>query len=128
MCYLILGSYDLPYRYYKCNVYNITDWTKSIHNEERYLNSILLSEVSSKYDNNVSVNIEYTYNDNIRRANVKLKTELKRIYFEDELDILEEDIENLNEILEFKKQQKQLLKKYINKKLETWNYRGEISI
>ena len=51
---------------------------------------------------------------------------LDKIYFEDELDKLEEDICNLNKILVFKEKQKEELQDYINK-FTGWNYRSKIN-
>ena len=74
------------------------------------LDSVSILDVSAKYNNNISIRIEYELSNNKDKTStsfIKLNKELKRVYFPDELSILEEDIQNLNEILQFKKQQKQ---------------------
>lgn len=53
---------------------------------------------------------------------------LDKIYFEDELEQLEQDIENLNQILEFKVKQKEELRDYISNNFKNWNYKGTITI
>ena len=53
---------------------------------------------------------------------------LDKIYFEDELNQLNIDIENLNKILEFKLNQKMELKSYIRETFSKWKYKGTINI
>ena len=52
---------------------------------------------------------------------------LDKIYFEDEMTQLTEDMLNLNKILDYKQKQKQELKDYIQKEFQKWNYRGTIN-
>lgn len=56
------------------------------------------------------------------------KKYLEKIYFEDELDKMQVDINNLNKILDFKQKQKQELGDYIKKEFPNWKYKGELNI
>ena len=52
---------------------------------------------------------------------------LDKIYLEDELNSMAEDIINLNKLLAFKKQQREELKKYIKNEFPKWKYRSKIN-
>lgn len=53
---------------------------------------------------------------------------LDKIYFEDEIPQLTEDMLNLNKILDFKQKQKQETLNYIKKEFPNWKYRGKINV
>jgi hypothetical protein len=53
---------------------------------------------------------------------------LDKIYFKDELNILQQDIDNLNKILAFKTKQKQELVSYVQDNFSNWNYRSTLNI
>ena len=53
---------------------------------------------------------------------------LDKIYFEDTISQMVEDMTNLNKILEYKTYQKQELRDYIQKEFPNWKYRGELNI
>ena len=53
---------------------------------------------------------------------------LDKIYFEDTISQMVEDITNLNKILEYKTYQKQELRDYIQKEFPNWKYRGKLNI
>lgn len=53
---------------------------------------------------------------------------ISKLYFDDELDSLNQDIVNLNKILKYKEKQKNELKEYVDKEFPAWEYRGNLSI
>lgn len=53
---------------------------------------------------------------------------LDKIYFEDDITQMVEDITNLNKILDFKQKQKQELKDYVHNEFPKWKYKGDLNI
>lgn len=56
------------------------------------------------------------------------ESKITKLYTENELDKLIEDVNNLNDILEVRRLHKQIVQEYIDTKLENWNYRGDINV
>lgn len=128
MYYYILGNRGYKYRYYKGNVYAITNWNYGLGCEGRHPNELDLDNIPESLERRLSVSVKYTKNNGNQDTAIVKATNIYRIYLLNELDRLEEDIRNLNEIYDLKLQQKRLLQNYIDKKLENWNYRGEINL
>ena len=103
------------YRSIKCNVKRIF-----------YLGSTPKEYVEYD-DENVSRDYRLTVTNVENPKMFYTKKYLDKIYYEDELDKMEEDINNLNKILEFKQKQKQELGDYIKKEFPNWKYKGELS-
>lgn len=116
--YLILtpNNYKRKYRYVKCIV-------KSIY--FRRSSQVYMVEYD---DNNIpkSYKVSLCNVDDVK--SYYCNKDLDKIYFEDELNQLNIDIENLNKILEFKLNQKMELKSYIRETFSKWKYKGTINI
>lgn len=120
--YLVLApnNYIKEYRYVKCMVTKIL-FRKSSH------------RTFVEYDN-----LDYNdkaFNDiKLCLTNVDDTTKyycsksLEKIYYYDELDRLNTDIENLNKILQFKVKQKQELKDFVEKEFPNWAYKVTLNI
>lgn len=124
------------YRYYKCTItYLQLGWgvTKNINRpmfQTYNLNDLKELEKQSSYSQNknlLTIGIQYVINNANKpvRNFILLNKDKHRIYFEDEVDIVEKDVENLNKILELKIKQKQELQEYTKTLLTNWNYRGK---
>ena len=116
--YLLLppNNQKKQYRYVKCTVNSL------------YLNNF--EEVYSIEYFTTAIPMEYKVT--LRKFDEKKSyfcgKHLDKIYYEDELSQLNEDIDNLNKILEFKQKQKDELKQYIDTEFTNWNYRSKINI
>lgn len=115
--YLILSpnSYVKEYRYVKCKV-------KVIY----YRGSTQKDFVEWDSDN-IPMEYRLTLTNLDNEKLYYTNKYLDKIYFEDELDKLNEDIQNLNKITQFKQKQKEEFKKYIKGEFPNWEYRSIIN-
>ncbi len=112
--YLVLSpnNYIKKYRFVKCRV-------KSIY----YRRSAQRNMVEYD-DTNISKDYKVTLSNIDNERTYYCNKCLDKIYFEDELNQLNIDIENLNKILEFKLKQKEELQNFILNEFPNWKYRG----
>lgn len=112
--YLVLSpnNYIKKYRFVKCKV-------KSIY----YRRSTQRNMVEYD-DTNIPKDYKVTLSNIDNERTYYCNKHLDKIYFEDELNQLNIDIENLNKILEFKLKQKEELQNFILNEFPNWKYRG----
>lgn len=112
--YLVLSpnNYIKKYRFVKCKV-------KSIY----YRRSTQRNMVEYD-DTNIPKDYKVTLSNIDNERTYYCNKHLDKIYFEDKLNQLNIDIENLNKILEFKLKQKEELQNFILNEFPNWKYRG----
>lgn len=123
------------YRYYKCKVTNIQKgWglEKTRPGNRTHYSTYNLKDLKQYEDLSHSqkkclliIGIEYKIDDKVITNFIQLNKDMDKLYLEDELDIVKQDVDNLNKILELKTKQKEELNKYIKELLISWNYRGK---
>lgn len=137
--YLFAPTSNLPYRYYKGKIESIVDKNVKYRDPNRNLKSTyIVSDIlqvlngSDVYVNSelkhTALHFTYTQNNQKRYTIIDNIKDADKIYFLNELSVLENDIEQLNDILNKKKELKEELQKYVDEKLQDWNYRGTIKI
>ena len=113
--YLVLtpNSYIKEYRYVKCRV------TKILYRKSSHRTFVEYDNLD--YNNDIFKNIKLCLTNVDDTTKYYCSKSLDKIYYYDELDRLNIDIENLNKILQFKTKQKQELKDYIEQEFSDWN-------
>ena len=106
----------IPYRSIKCYINKIYYRRTTLVDRLEYDDSNIPADYRISLINAENPKARYT------------KKNLDKIYFEDEKDKMQVDIDNLNKILQFKIKQKQELENYINREFYNWIYKGSINI
>ena len=121
--YVVLppNNHKKVYRYVKCQICRI------------YYRRTA-QRTSIKFDSDADSNkklydsITVTLSDINNSHNYYYNKHLDKIYYEDEVEILNKDVDILNKILEYKQKQKEELENYVNTEFFNQTYNGKIKM
>lgn len=107
------------YRYEQCTITEIKKYNSCYSHEQ-------VKQVDLDNDNLNLFLFGLSYDSFPKKYHTLKKAD--KIYLISELNILEKDIEKLNQLLEFKKKQKEELKIFVNDLQKDWRYKGIIRL
>lgn len=119
--YLLVSPTNVKsfYRYEKCTITEIKKYSNSYSHSK-------VEQIDLDKDNLNLLLFGLSYDSFPKKYHTLKKFD--KIYLIDDLDTLEKDVEKLNQLLDFKKKQKEELRNFFNKLQEDWHYKGKINL